>query len=82
MPQGHGSYMHCGRLNIVGISGQAVADTATTAAARPTSVLPGATPGLQATKEDDGSKGKQASAGKINSGLLVTEIYTHLFSTI
>ena len=82
MPQGHGSYMHWGHLNIVEITGQAVANAAIAAAARQTSVLSGVTPGLQATKEGDGSNGKQASAGKINSSLLVTEIYIHLFSRI
>lgn len=74
--------MYWGYLNIVDTTGQAVANTAIAAAARQTSVLPGATPGLQATKEDDGSKGKQASAGKINSNLLLRKIYIHLLSTI
>jgi len=68
----------------VGITGQVVANNTAivAAAARQTPVLPGAIPGLQATKDDNDSKGKQASAGKINSSPLVTEIYTHLFSTI
>lgn len=72
--------MHWGHLNIAEITGQAVANTAIAAAARQPSQLSGATPGLQATKEDNGSK--QTSAGKINCSLRVTEIYTHLFSTI
>lgn len=67
--------MHWGHLNIVGITGQAVANTTDAAAARQTSLLSEATSGLQATKEDHGSKGNQASAGKINSNLLMPEIY-------